>query len=645
MATIERSPEPRRPWGVPATGTIVVAIAFAVTVLVLIGLVVGLNPGAWFRGLSLDFPYYVWRTNVVGSKGLDALAAADVPGLNLERPGLPVLAALLGSILRIDTVTMVHAIQVAGTVGVGLAAGAFALAVLDEERWSFFLYAVVTAAASEIAWTSLKSLDNLLVGAVGLAIAVAALRSAAGGRGRAAAIAGFAAIALIHWFFALLFLALLAGVTLVLLPWSVVMWRRGESPWRTPAARLALTVVGAGAAGAASLAFVAPGPPEKLPPRTGTNRGNLARLPSLQLWLRGPLALLGAIGLWFPADTRRRIGAIFLVAWGLSVPLAFVASEVLDQPLKVFRVAGFALGIPILCAAALAAAVRIGRREGPAGLAIAVAIVVAGVAFAVASGQDVYRMPDEDPSPGAQLDQVRAMSPYLETLPADTPLVFLVSRKNPFLVDRLVRAGLPAERALDARLFWGGIEDLNAEQPGAQLAGARAARVGRAWFHAWWRRGAEAFLGLDRAVLYASTLNTVLPPPAGARELAPGVLLVEGAAPPAALRQAPPPIGTTWPAIAGATIAVLALLALAGSGWTRWLLDVDGLALAGLAPVVGIASIALIGTILGRLGVALGGTSGALVLLGIAAVGWAPQLAGRLRRDADGGPAPDEGPA
>jgi hypothetical protein len=630
---VEPSQGWRRAAGMPAVATILLWLAIVATVFALIAVVIGRDPTAWYRGLSLDFPYYVWRTEVVSESGLDALIA-DVPGINLERPGFPVLASLLGSALHVDTVTMVHAIQVATTIAVGLAAGAFATAVLGQPRWSFPIFAMMTAASSGVAWTSLKSLDNLLVDAVILAVAVAAILSALGERGRVAAIAGFGSVALIHWFFGILFLLLLAGVTFLLIPWSIVAWRRGTRPLQTPAVRMGTTVAGGAIAGAFSLVALAPGSPAELPPTQG-DRGNTTRLPSLRLPITGPLAAIGAIALWVPADTRRRIGVVLLTLWGLSVPLAMLASEVLDRPIKVFRVAGFALAIPILGAAASVGAVRFGRRFGVAGLVAGLLVLGAGLSLHVASGVTVHRMPATDQRSAVRLDQVRATGPYLDAVSRDRPVIFLVSRRNPFLVDRLVRAGLPADRILQTHLYWGGIDDLLAKRPGAQRADPRSARTGRNWWDHWWQE-ADAIMAADPVVFYLTTLNPILDPPAGAETIAPGVLLVMG--PPPASPATVSPLSTSWPTMIGSSLAVLLLLGLVGSGWTLWLLPVGRLEWLGLSPAVGIAALTLIGTALGRTGVPLGGIGGLVLLLAITAVGWVPRFLRQGRTSGDHGP-------
>jgi hypothetical protein len=616
----------RRASRMPSVALILLGLAIVAAVFVLIAIMIGRDPSAWYRGLSLDFPYYIWRTKVVSGMGLHALVA-DLPGTNPDRPGFPAMASVVGSVLHMDTVTLIHAVQVATTVGVGLAAGAFAVSVLGEPRWSFPVYTLMTGASAEVAWTSIKSLDNLLVDAVVVAIAVAAICSATGTRGRAAAIAGFASVALIHWFFGGLFLLLLAGVTLVLLPWSIVAWRRGAAVLQTPAARLGITVAGGALASAASLFVLAPEPPAGLPPTQG-NRGNETRLPSLHLPVTGPLAAVGAIALWHPSATRRRLGLVLLALWSLSVPLAMLASELTDRPVKIFRVAGFALAIPILGGAALVGVVRYGRRFGRGGLIAGALVLTAGLAFNVASSVDVYRMPVTEGLSARKLDQVRATDAYLDAVSQDRPVIFLVSIRNPFLADRLVRAGVPENRIMQTHLYFGGIEDLLAKRPGAQLGEPRFANAARYWWNRWWHES-DVIMGADPVVFYLSTLNTELDPPVEAQPLAPGVFLVMG--PPPASAAASSALSTSWPAMIGTSIAVLLLLGLVGSGWTRWLLPVGGLEWLGLSPAVGIAALALLGTALGRAGTPLGSIGGVVLLFGIAALGWVPWFMRRGR--------------
>jgi hypothetical protein len=616
--------EPSRGWrrasGTPAAATILLGLAIVAAVLTLIAIVIGRDPTAWYRGLSPDFPYYVWRTKAVSNGGLQALIS-DVPGINPDRPGFPVVASLLASAVRIDTVTLIHAVQVATTVGVGLAAGAFAIGVLGEPRWSFPIFALVTGASVEVAWTSIRSLDNLLVDAVVVAIAVAAISSATGKRGRAAAIAGFAAVALIHWFFGGLFLLLLAGVTLVLLPGSVFAWRRGSPALQTPAFRMGITVAAGALAGVASLFALAPGPPGSLPPTQGSNRGNVKRLPSFHLPIVGPVSAIGALALWHPDSPRRRLGLAVLALWSLSVPVAMLASELTERSVKVFRVAGFALAIPILVAAALVGAVRFGRRFGAAGWGAGVVVLAVGLALNVMSSAGVYRIPVSEGLSARRLDQVRATERYLDTVSQNRSVVFLVSLPEPFLLDRLVRAGVPGNWVMQTHLYLGGIEDLLAKRPGAQLGDPRLAKAARSWWNRWWRE-ADAIMGADPVVFYLSTLNTELDPPAGAQPLAPGVLLVRG--PPPAPGVSVSPLSTSWPAMVGTSMTALLLLGLVGSGWTRWLLPIAGLEWLGLTPAVGVAALALLGTALGRAGVPLGSVGGLVVMLGIAAVGWVP---------------------
>ena len=68
-------------------------------------------------------------------------------------------------------------------IAIGGAAGAFAVEVLDEPRWSFPLYAILVGASLAVVQTASGSLDNLTADAVILAAATVALISASGRRG------------------------------------------------------------------------------------------------------------------------------------------------------------------------------------------------------------------------------------------------------------------------------------------------------------------------------------------------------------------------------------------------------------------------------------------------------------------------------
>jgi hypothetical protein len=626
----------RRGRGVTVVSSTSLGLAIAAVILVLIAIVIGRHPTVWYRGLSSDFPFYVWRTKVVSAVGLRALASTDLPGtlIKPDRPGFPVLAALLGSALHMDVVTMVHGVQVATVVAIGLAAGSLAVDVLGEPRWSFPIFTLVVGASAEVARTSIGSLDNLLVDAVVLAIAVAAIGAADGARGRTAAIAGFASAALIHWFFGGLFLLLLGGVTLVLLPWSIFAWRRGTTLLGTPAARMGIVVAGGVAATGISLFGLAPGYPTSLPPTYG-NVGNVERLPGFRLPFRGALVAIGAIALWRPDATRRRIGLVLLALWSLSVPVAMIAPHLVGREIKVFRVAGFALGIPILGAAALVGAVRLGRRYGTAGRIVGVLVLAAGLAVNVAVGIGVYRTPSRTRIT-TEIEQVRAVSAYLDTLSKGRSVIFLESSlansADRLGIDRVVRAGLPADRIMMTHLYIGGIDDLLARQAGAQIQAPQLAKLAVDWWNLAWPN-VDAIMAADPVVLYLTTLNPELGPPKGTQELAPGVLLVRG----------PPPVSvapvvqlsTSETTMVAAALAVLVLLGLIGSGWTRWLLPVGGLGWLGLSPAIGIAALTVLGTALGRIGVPLGGVGGAVVMLLITAAGWAPSALriGTGRRD------------
>ena len=68
-------------------------------------------------------------------------------------------------------------------IAIGGAAGAFAVEVLDEPKWSFPLYAILVGSSLAVVQTASGSLDNLTADSVALAAAVVALIAASGRRG------------------------------------------------------------------------------------------------------------------------------------------------------------------------------------------------------------------------------------------------------------------------------------------------------------------------------------------------------------------------------------------------------------------------------------------------------------------------------
>src|SRR6185436_3951677 len=107
--------------------------------------------------------------------------------------------------------------------------------------------------------------------------------------------------------------------------------------------------------------------------------------------------------------------------------------------------------------------------------------------------------------------------------------------------------------------------------------------------------------------------------PSGARALGPGVFLLEGPSPSMPVTPAVTPRAPAAPSLIAITLACLSLLGLAGSGWSVAFSDGSALARVGLAPVIGLAVIGLVGLVSSRLGLGLG--VGSWVIVAIATIG------------------------
>jgi hypothetical protein len=109
------------------------------------------------------------------------------------------------------------------------------------------------------------------------------------------------------------------------------------------------------------------------------------------------------------------------------------------------------------------------------------------------------------------------------------------------------------------------------------------------------------------------------------RVVAPGLAVVEG---PILEWTPPPPIAVppyTYLGIGGLGLGALVTISLVGLGWSlvffgRWVRPVEVVA---LAPAVGIAVLILGGVLLDRIGLRLSGATGVMVVLLVAASGWA----------------------
>jgi hypothetical protein len=563
--------------------------------------------------LTRDITHYFWRTRLVSADGVHALVTWHPAslGVQAERSGLP---ALLGLIHVSGTMTLVLALRAVAAVVVGLAAGAFALEVLRERWYALPVFLLAVGASVQLARTSIGYLDNLLVDGAVMVTAVAALVAVDGRRGRILAVSAMGAAMLIHWFFALLFLALLAGVTLVLLPMSIRTRRAGAAMSATPSWRLG-TVVGGSAVACAVAALAAPAFPTKLPP-TGEATGKATS--TSPLWLAPTLALaaVGGVSLWWPRSTTRRAGLALAALWAASVPLGLVVSAALPgDHLKVFRISAFAIGIPLLIAAGVIAACTLPKwwwarvLGGAAGAAVLVVLFL--------HSANVAHSAPETPIP-RDLQQARVAGAYLEGVPGTRPVVFLSAGPSPRMLDGIARSQVPIRFIEDVWIYPGAIEDLDRSGPSTDARTKVRAQSAKWWDQIW--TDPSSVLDRNPIVLYLSEFNRLLPPPSGAVPLAPGVLVVQGPAP--SSRPTSSPVVPGSGEVGWAVVWMLLLLLVAGLGWSVALLDGSMLGRTALAPGVGVVALVIVGALLGRAGLSVTGATAWFVIAAVAASGW-----------------------
>jgi MFS family permease len=584
--------------------------------------------------LSYDTPYYVWRTALVADHGLDALRwipEGAVP--NPDRPGFPTLGAILGAIVGLEPLVLSIIVRAVAAVAIGLAAGAMAKESLQEPTWAFPAFVIGLGTSAAVLGTAVGSLDHLLADVMLMAIVAVVPATASGNRGVVGAAALLAAAAITHWFVTGLFLGLFltTAAGLFLLPSSSGPQGDHRSP--DPARRL-LAVAGIlGLTAVLALALI-PALPDSLPGLAG-GKGNPTRLSFYELPILLPLATLGlVVTLRSGRGTARLASGLLLGVWAAVVPAAMLASAIMSTPLKLFRVAPFALGVPVLATLALIGIARLSwRRFGPIGALIGATVLIGGLlwsagspiaTFAEASGSLV----------STKLEQTRTAGRYLAEVAEPGHPVIFVSVTDPRLIDRVARAGVPSRNIVDTWVFVGNLEDFEAQTPPSDPARPRLSAVAQRWWAASWPHPDDVF---RRDPIVIQLTNPERSSPATRVELAPGTILIRGPEPGRWFEPAPPLRFSRFELLASTALALL-VLAIVGGGWAGALLDVSAPSVVALAPASGAAALILGGLLADRLGVPLAGPPGAVVAAIVALLGWwlfaAPLFRG-WRRDRD----------
>ncbi len=563
---------------------------------------------------GFDTPKYIWRANLVGARGLDALAniAMKQVHANPDRPGYPALASIFRATTGVDPFRLAYVLPAVTACVIGLAAGAFGTRALKDPAWSFPVYAIAMGVSVNLARTAIGYADNMLVDGVLVAAALILILAAYQETSILTAILLLCAAIMLHWLFAVTFLVVVLALTVWLLPTSFMAWRGGSPILSTPAARLGLAVGGAGLAGAATFGLF-PSNPNRVP-RPGPTV--LARKYQLfisvyALPLTAAWSVLGAVALWFPKMRVRRAAWALSVIWAGTALAAIVAYRVLHIHVPAYRILGAALGIPLLMGGALAGAGRlVSRVHRGLGPVVAAVLVGAGLAGILVLSSRVWL----NQRPGMSADQVRQVAlagRYLEQVGGDRPAIVVIGGASFVKEDHILRALMPPDRVLQPRLFVGRVEDLLAGHPTVpEDADRRLITASQQSFV-----DVRPILGQDPIILRLSAfgLRQTTVPGMG---IAPGVDLIRGPEPTGPLPSPTGLVSLSATTLIGSAVAVFAVLTLAGLGWAWALVPGNRWERVALAPAFGVAMLAVTGVLADRLlGLRLLGGTG----IGIAA--------------------------
>jgi len=551
-----------------------------------------------------DTPWYIARQRLVAEQGLDAIGEQTGPGPRRpktlgDRPGYPVVASVLSGLTGVDEFEIAYVLPAVVAATVALAAGGFAIAALREPRWAFVVYAIAVGGSTLIARTAVQSHDNLLADALFLAGGAAALMAAAGHGTRVGAILLLTGASLTHWRFLVPFLLLLVAIWTLMVPDFVRRLRAGGSLREAPATRLGSVIVGTLGAGAAAL-WLAPSFSLELPKVRAVRVSQKTNewVPGMRLPMLGAAAAVGAVSRWWPADRLRRWGLVMMAVWALSVPLSIALSEVASRNVPVYRVAAFALGVPMLAAAALVGLVVIGRRLAPVVAALGAVLAVLGLVVGLRLAWDVWseQVPVME---RAEVDQLTAAAGYLRASGVEGPVIFVVEVGTSTPSGRAIRAVLPTELAERAYVYLGSVENLLSGRP--TLRGVP--KFDRDSSN-WWRT-IQPILDQDPVIVLPQAYAADLSTDRGSR-VAHGLTVIRGP-------EAPPgfePPAFVLPSderLLWGSGAVLLALGLVGAGWSLALLPAGGLVRVAFAPAFGVAMLALVGLVADRVSVPLGG--------------------------------------
>jgi hypothetical protein len=573
---------------------------------------------------GFDPPWYIWRATFAGSAGLGPVSTAS-------RPGHAVLSALVGSVTGRSQLELFVLFSLLLPAVLALVLGALATTVA-RSNWRLWLVTVAVAGAV-LGATRLvgENVANLLTAALEAGTFVVLANAPSRTVAMWGSVALLVAAGLAHWVFLAVFgVAVAATVGL-----SLVAARRSDSRRAMELrgeARLLATIGLWTAAILAVLIVVVLRAPFRTFEIFRTSREFAPKFITdvARLW---PAALAGVLGAYVMdglrrnrveplEEARRSFSERMLLGWTLTsiagVLFGLVTVGVHRFGLPPHRFVGLLIAVPGTVAGGIAvwwAADRVGWRA--AGTALAVAAV--GL-LAIPSVIRWYKYPIL--MRAEALQQAETAARYVERLPPGQPFVFDVDGRGPAVVydvplrEREIRMALPPGRQVDLHVFVGTPADL--------LAGRRTPDTGlRVQINRPYWEDVARVLPRHPPVLVLRAMGEDEFSDAvamGAPVIGQGVALLQGPRPARPLVEGPLPDGVPGVATAlGWALVLLALLAVAGAGWTALILarSARPVTFVSLAPLVGTGALSLGAFAATELGVRLHGAGGVGIYLAV----------------------------
>lgn len=261
--------------------------------------------------------------------------------------------------------------------------------------------------------------------------------------------------------------------------------------------------------------------------------------------ITGPLAALGFVLASLRTDTKRQWCLALLLLWASLVPLSLVGWYLFGLPTTPYRLAGFALAIPLMVVVAAACVGDLVRRRlRRIGAVVSASVLLVATLGLAATGAGVWWRAQPTLHPD-KLAQLGTLASYLSAQPMDLQALVPVPAGRLVPIDQL-QVGLPPEMTARVRTM---PVPTDRRYPDAGIAAPEGTAV--VWLAAF----------APRAALPGT-------------ELGPGVLLVHGPPPVRPVTPGTPPRAPSPAAMILLMLVAIGALCAAGSGWSH-LIDIS----------------------------------------------------------------------